>query len=235
MGTNQRRLSPMFGQCRRRVIQADCSELISLAQPQAGKAGAALLATTSSTGWSSVGEVLMILRTSAVAVCCSWASLSSRVSRATSVSWPAGEELRWRTAFRAFALRLRALASLLLAVERRRIAHPRLRTTQVSRICGRRNGVQYKFAERSLSAFGPGCSPIPGARWLYRRWMLRCLYNPARVNSVFGRREAAVAYHFWQERSAEVRRTAPRACCVCRRQQEPLLQRAYAVAVIYRY
>ena len=102
-------------------------------------------------------------------------------------------------------------------------------------ICGRRNGVQYKFAERSLSAFGPGCSPIPGARWLYRRWMLRCLYNPARVNSVFGRREAAVAYHFWQERSAEVRRTAPRACCVCRRQQEPLLQRAYAVAVIYRY
>jgi len=45
------------------------------------------------------------------------------VSRATSVSWPAGEELRWRTAFRVFALRLCALAGLLLALERRRIAH----------------------------------------------------------------------------------------------------------------
>src|SRR5262249_53277934 len=37
---------------------------------------AALLATTSSTGWSLVGEVLMILRTSAVAACCSSASAS---------------------------------------------------------------------------------------------------------------------------------------------------------------
>jgi len=178
-------------------------------------------------------------RKAAVAVCCSWASLSSRVSRATSVSWPAGEELRWRTAFRAFALRLRALASLLLwsavASPTQGLGLRRYQGGITAGICGRRNGVQYKFAERSLSAFGPGCSPIPGARWLYRRWMLRCLYNPARVNSVFGRREAAVAYHFWQERSAEVRRTAPRACCVCRRQQEPLLQRAYAVAVIYRY
>ena len=44
--------------------------------------------------------------------------------RATSVSWPEAEELLWRTAFRVFALRHRALASLLLALERRRIAHP---------------------------------------------------------------------------------------------------------------
>jgi hypothetical protein len=73
----------------------------------------------------------MILRASAVAVCCSHASSSSRRSRATSVSWRSTEELLWRTAFRVFTLRLRALASLLLALERRRIAHPRLRTTPI--------------------------------------------------------------------------------------------------------
>src|SRR6516165_11587920 len=50
---------------------------------------------------------------------------SSWVSRTTSVSWPEAEELLWRTAFRVFALRLRALGSLLLALERRRIAHPK--------------------------------------------------------------------------------------------------------------
>jgi hypothetical protein len=47
------------------------------------------------------------------------------VSRATSVSSPATEELLWRTAFRAFALRLRALANLLPARERRLIAFPK--------------------------------------------------------------------------------------------------------------
>ena len=45
--------------------------------------------------------------------------------RVTSVSWPEAEQLLWRTAFRVFASRLRALASLLLALERRRIAHPK--------------------------------------------------------------------------------------------------------------
>jgi hypothetical protein len=35
------------------------------------------------------------------------------------------EELLWRTAFRVFALRLGAVATLLLALERRRIAHPK--------------------------------------------------------------------------------------------------------------
>src|SRR6516164_696573 len=50
---------------------------------------------------------------------------SSRVSRTTSVSWPEAEELLWRTAFRVFALRLRPVATLLLALERRRIAHPK--------------------------------------------------------------------------------------------------------------
>jgi hypothetical protein len=34
-------------------------------------------------------------------------------------------ELLWRAAFSVFALRLRALATLLLALERRRIAHPK--------------------------------------------------------------------------------------------------------------
>jgi hypothetical protein len=40
------------------------------------------------------------------------------------VSRPATEELLRRAAFRVFALWLRALTSLLLALERRRIAHP---------------------------------------------------------------------------------------------------------------
>src|SRR5262249_52016052 len=68
---------------------------------------------------------LMTLSTSAVAACCSRASISSRMSRTTSVSWPEAAELRWRPAFRGFALRVRALAPVLLALERRRIAHPK--------------------------------------------------------------------------------------------------------------
>jgi hypothetical protein len=41
MGTDQRRASPMFDQCGRRVIQADGSELVSLVEPQAGESGTA--------------------------------------------------------------------------------------------------------------------------------------------------------------------------------------------------
>src|SRR5262252_6821175 len=86
----------------------------------------------SNTGWASLGERLMTLSTSAVATCCSRASFNSPASRAASVSWREAEELLlWRTAFRVFAVRLRALAVLLLALERRRIAHPRLRTTPI--------------------------------------------------------------------------------------------------------
>src|SRR5499427_9895329 len=66
---------------------------------------------------------------------------SSRVSRTTSVSWPEAEELLWRTAFRVLALRLRALAGLLLALERRRIAHPKARTTPIFKV-----GLQHRFA-----------------------------------------------------------------------------------------
>src|SRR5215472_5415758 len=98
---------------------------------------------------SSVGEVLMILRTSAVAVCCSRASSSSRRSCATSVFWRSTEELRWRTGFRVFALRLRASASLLLVLERRRIAHPRLGTTPIFKV-----GLQQGFATGEMGFRG---------------------------------------------------------------------------------
>src|SRR5262252_1666194 len=73
---------------------------------------------------------------------------SSRVSRTTSVSWPEAEKLLWRTAFRVFALRLCALASLLLALERRRIAHPKaqdyadFQSAITSGICAQINGVR---------------------------------------------------------------------------------------------
>jgi hypothetical protein len=42
----------------------------------------------------------------------SCASFGSRVSRATSISWPEATEPLWRTTSRVFTLRLRALASL---------------------------------------------------------------------------------------------------------------------------
>ena len=70
----------------------------------------------------------MTRNTSAVAFSRSSASSRSRVSRATSVSWPEAQELLRRAAFRVFALRRRALVGSLLALERRRIAfHPRLK------------------------------------------------------------------------------------------------------------
>jgi hypothetical protein len=61
---------------------------------------------------------------------------------------PGAEELLERTAFRVFTLRLGALASLLLALERRRIAHPKaqdyaeFQTGITAEICGQRNGDQ---------------------------------------------------------------------------------------------
>jgi hypothetical protein len=70
------------------------------------------------------------------------------VFRATSVSWPEAEELLWRTAFRVFALRC-ALASLLLALERRRIAHPKLRTTPIFKV-----GLQQGFATGEMGFKG---------------------------------------------------------------------------------
>src|SRR6516164_230383 len=94
----------------------------------------ALSAIMSNTGWTSVGERLMTLSTSAVATCCSRASFSSRVSRATSVSWPATKEPRAPTdsgALRRFdvtTLWRCDLARSRPALERRLIAFPRLRT-----------------------------------------------------------------------------------------------------------
>src|SRR4029077_4240847 len=98
----------------------------------ASQSRVALTSMASKTAPSRPGEPLMSRSTSDAAVCCfnasdscSSASSRSRVSRATSVSSPEADELLWRTVFRVFALRLRALATLLLALERRRIAHPR--------------------------------------------------------------------------------------------------------------
>src|SRR3974377_2140441 len=96
------------------------------------------------TGFNSPGDELMTRSTSDVAVCCSNASSRSRRSRADSLS------ARIILALRRFgiALRLRALLGLLLALERRRIAHPKglgLRRFSKSITAGiydRRNGVQ---------------------------------------------------------------------------------------------
>jgi hypothetical protein len=76
-----------------------------------------------------------------------------------------------------------ALACLPLPLERRRMAYPKAQD-----YADFRRGLQQRFAigemafninlrnpERSLSAFGLGCSLIPGARRLCRRRMLRCL------------------------------------------------------------
>jgi hypothetical protein len=71
------------------------------------------------------------------------------VFRATSVSWPEVEQLLWRTAFRIFASRLRALASLLPALERRRIAHPKLRTTPIFKV-----GLQQGFTAGEMGFRG---------------------------------------------------------------------------------
>src|SRR6266566_1853008 len=85
----------------------------------------------SNTGWVSVGELLMTLRISAVAACCSDASLNSRLSRATFVSLPIVTGPRRSAAFGARGLdvlRRCFLAALLCALSGRLIGSPRLRT-----------------------------------------------------------------------------------------------------------
>ena len=111
--------------------RSSCPSSSKIVTSSASQKRAALLTTASSTGWSSVGEALMILRTSAVAVRCSSASCSSRVSRATSVSGLAAEEPLWRGVFgvlRRFSVtvlrRLVLAASPPPALERRLIASP---------------------------------------------------------------------------------------------------------------
>jgi hypothetical protein len=89
----------------------------------------ALAAIASNTGWISVFEFEMTRNISEVAVCCSTASFSSRVSRATFVSSRA-DELRERTAFgairllRAAVFRPGALGDLPPALDRRRNCRP---------------------------------------------------------------------------------------------------------------
>src|SRR5215475_12557735 len=79
-------------------------------------------------GPSSPGEELITPRTSEVAACCSRASRSSRVSRATSVFWPAAEDLRLRTLFGALrqinVLRRFVFTAFLPVLARRLIASP---------------------------------------------------------------------------------------------------------------
>src|SRR6516164_6539968 len=84
----------------------------------------------SNAGCASVGERAITRSTSAVAFSRSSASSRSRASRTNSLSWASAEERRRRTvvALRRLgvcALRLGALVGLLLALERRRIAHPK--------------------------------------------------------------------------------------------------------------
>jgi len=74
------------------------------------------------------------------------------VSRAISVSWLEAEELLWRTAFRVLALRLRALASLPPALERRRIAHPKLRITLIFKV-----RLQQGFSAGEMGVQGSDC------------------------------------------------------------------------------
>src|SRR6516165_11982862 len=95
---------------------------------------AALWQTVSRTDRRSVRERATTPRISLVVLCWSCASCSSRVSRAISVFWLEADELLWRTPFRVFALRLRPVAALLLALERRLIAHPKLRTTPIFKV-----------------------------------------------------------------------------------------------------
>src|SRR5262249_53249960 len=72
-------------------------------------------------------EELITVSTSAVAACCSSASLRSRVSRATFVSLPAAGERRPRVAFGANVLRRCVLASLPPILERRFNCSPEAR------------------------------------------------------------------------------------------------------------
>jgi hypothetical protein len=69
------------------------------------------------------------------------------------------------------------------------------------RECARRNwalmiNLRCKNPERSLSALGLGCSLIPGARWLCRRRMLRCLGLP-RFTGISSTRDSDGAVRIW--------------------------------------
>jgi hypothetical protein len=91
------------------------------------QSSAAVRTITSRTRWTSIGELEIIRRTSAVADCCSNASFSSRVSRATSPSLTAAEEVKRVASLRRFsfaALGLRALAGSRLTLERLFIGSP---------------------------------------------------------------------------------------------------------------
>src|SRR6516225_9055990 len=109
----------------------------------------------------------MTLSTSEVAACCSSASCSSRLSRATvPLSPPTFTARKAFDAFRRFsvaALEGRAFTVLPPALERRRIAHPTAQNADfqsaiTAGICGRRNGVWIKLhrtnSDPAMSALG---------------------------------------------------------------------------------
>jgi hypothetical protein len=89
------------------------------------------------TGFRSPDDEPMTLRTSEAPESCSSASSRSRASCAVPI-FGLADELGRRTSFdvvrRFTVLRLRALACLLLDLERRRIAIPRLRTTPAFKV-----------------------------------------------------------------------------------------------------
>jgi len=120
-----------------------------------------LVDTPRHTKSKSPGDVEIRRKISEFAVFRSSASSRSRVSRAALVSWPPFEELPRATgALRRFgisALRLRALASLLLALERRLIAFPKaqdyadFQSGITAEICDRRNGYRSNCAAKFLN------------------------------------------------------------------------------------
>jgi hypothetical protein len=76
------------------------------------------------------------------------------VSRTTSVSWPEADKPPARAAFRVLAFRVRALAGLPLALERRRIAHLKLKTMPIFKVDYSRDWRPAKW----------GCRVIPEQR-----------------------------------------------------------------------
>jgi hypothetical protein len=109
-----------------------------ISAPATSNNRAALSAIAPSADWRSVDELEIIRSTSEVAVSRSSASSRSRRRRASSLSRPRAGDLRRRNvgATRRFTVsaprRRRDLARLLLFLERRAIACPRLRTTRQS-------------------------------------------------------------------------------------------------------